>query len=99
MGQVRARPERTILKTVVFGEHSQLKSIKGKLLKLGARPALMSGSGSALFGMFPSRELRDRALDSFRKEFDKDKVHPRDYGEPQPLSRNVEAASGSYFRH
>jgi len=61
---------------VVFGEHSQLKSIKGKLIKLGARPALMSGSGSALFGMFPSRELRDRALDSFRKDFDKDKVHP-----------------------
>jgi 4-diphosphocytidyl-2-C-methyl-D-erythritol kinase len=62
--------------TVVFGEHSQLKSVKGKLLKLGARPALMSGSGSALFGMFSSRELRDRALDSLRKEFDKDKVHP-----------------------
>ena len=60
---------------VVFREHSQLKSIKGKLLKLGARPALMSGSGSALFGMFPSREIRDRALDSFRKEFDQDKVH------------------------
>jgi len=60
---------------VVFREHSQLKSIKGKLLKLGARPASMSGSGSALFGMFPSRELRDRAFDSFRKEFDKDKVH------------------------
>jgi 4-diphosphocytidyl-2-C-methyl-D-erythritol kinase len=60
---------------VVFREHSQLKSIKGKLLKLGARPALMSGSGSALFGMFPSRQLRDRALDSFRKEFDQEKVH------------------------
>jgi 4-diphosphocytidyl-2-C-methyl-D-erythritol kinase len=60
---------------VVFGEHSQLKSIKGKLLKLGARPALMSGSGSALFGMFPSRQMRDRAHDSFRKEFDQDKVH------------------------
>lgn len=61
--------------TVVFGEHPQLKSIKGKLLKLGARPALMSGSGSALFGMFPSRELRDRAYESFRRDFDKDKVH------------------------
>ena len=56
--------------SVVFREHSQLKSIKGKLQKLGARPALMSGSGSALFGMFSSRELRDRAFDSFRKEFD-----------------------------
>ncbi len=61
--------------SVVFGLHPQLKSIKGKLLKLGARPALMSGSGSSFFGIFPSRELRDRAAKSFRKEFTKDKVH------------------------
>jgi 4-diphosphocytidyl-2-C-methyl-D-erythritol kinase len=61
--------------SVVFGLHPQLKSIKGKLLKLGARPALMSGSGSSLFGIFPSRELRDRAAKSFRKEFAKDKVY------------------------
>ncbi len=61
--------------TVVFREHPQLKSIKGKLLKLGARPAMMSGSGSAFFGMFPSRELRARALDSLRREFRKDQIH------------------------
>jgi len=60
---------------VVFGLHPQLKSIKGKLLRLGARPALMSGSGSSLFGIFPNRELRDRAVESFRKEFAKDKVY------------------------
>jgi 4-diphosphocytidyl-2-C-methyl-D-erythritol kinase len=60
---------------VVFGLHPQLKSIRGKLLKLGARPALMSGSGSSLFGIFPSRELRNRAVDSFRKEFEKDRVY------------------------
>ena len=61
--------------SVVFGRHPQLKSIKGKLLRLGARPALMSGSGSSLFGIFPSRQLRDRAVESFRKEFTKDKVY------------------------
>jgi 4-diphosphocytidyl-2-C-methyl-D-erythritol kinase len=60
---------------VVFPLHPQLKSIKGKLLKLGARPALMSGSGSALFGIFPSRVLRDQAVDSLRKELGKDRVH------------------------
>ena len=60
---------------VVFGLHPQLKSIKGKLLRLGARPALMSGSGSTLFGIFPDRMLRDRAADSFRKEFAKDNVY------------------------
>ena len=56
--------------TVVFGLHPQLKSIKGKLLKLGARPALMSGSGSSIFGIFPNRQLRDRAVESFKKEFE-----------------------------
>jgi len=61
--------------TVVFRQHPQLKSIKGKLLKLGARPALMSGSGSTLFGIFPSRELRDRAARMFRREFAGDQVH------------------------
>jgi len=59
---------------VVFRLHPQLKSIKGKLLKLGARPALMSGSGSSLFGIFPSRQLRDRAVESFRKDFTESKV-------------------------
>jgi 4-diphosphocytidyl-2-C-methyl-D-erythritol kinase len=60
---------------VVFRMHPQLKSIKGKLLKLGARPALMSGSGSSLFGIFPSRQLRDRAAESCKKEFTETKVY------------------------
>jgi 4-diphosphocytidyl-2-C-methyl-D-erythritol kinase len=60
---------------VVFRLHPQLKSIKGKLLKLGARPALMSGSGSSLFGIFPSRQLRDRAAKSFKKEFTESKIY------------------------
>ncbi len=55
--------------TVVFREHPQLKSIKGKLLKLGAGRAMMTGSGSAVFGLFPNRELRDRAAERFRQEF------------------------------
>jgi 4-diphosphocytidyl-2-C-methyl-D-erythritol kinase len=62
--------------SVVFRQHPQLKSIKGKLLKLGARPALMSGSGSTIFGIFPSRPQRDRAAGWFRKEFAGDQVHP-----------------------
>ena len=59
---------------VVFERHPQLKSIKGKLLKLGARSALLSGSGSALFGIFSSRDWRDRALASIAKEIGNDKV-------------------------
>jgi 4-diphosphocytidyl-2-C-methyl-D-erythritol kinase len=61
---------------VVFSQHPQLKSIKGKLLKLEARPALMSGSGSTIFGIFPNRQSRDRAARWFQGEFGSDKIHP-----------------------
>ncbi|MBZ5611206.1 MAG: 4-(cytidine 5'-diphospho)-2-C-methyl-D-erythritol kinase [Acidobacteriia bacterium] len=61
---------------VVFRQHPQLKSIKGKLRKLGARPALMSGSGSSVFGVFESRAARDRAAQALGKEFPGDQVHP-----------------------
>lgn len=62
--------------TVVFRRHPQLESIKGKLLKLGARRAMMTGSGSALFGLFATRELRDRAAAVFRREFSRTQVYP-----------------------
>lgn len=45
----------------VFARFPQLKLLKTKLRKLGARPALMTGSGSALFGIFESREDARRA--------------------------------------
>jgi 4-diphosphocytidyl-2-C-methyl-D-erythritol kinase len=62
--------------TVVFHQHPQLKSMKGKLLKSGAWRAMMTGSGSALFGLFPNRESRDRAAGLFRRDFVEDQVHP-----------------------
>lgn len=46
---------------VVFGQYPQLKSIKRKLRKLGARPAMLTGSGAALFGLFGSRSEAVRA--------------------------------------
>ncbi len=54
--------------TVVFRQHPALKSIKQELVKLGARPALMSGSGSAVFGLFPKRDKLPRAIQSLGKE-------------------------------
>ena len=53
---------------VVFDQYPALKSIKLRLLKLGAQPALMSGSGSAVFGLFPDRDQVRRAIQSFGKE-------------------------------
>ncbi len=53
---------------VVFRDHRGLKSIKTKLQRLGAAPAMLTGSGSALFGIFSAREKMERALPLFRKE-------------------------------
>jgi len=75
-GVAQELKSRNDFETVVFHQHPQLKSIKGKLLKSGARRARMTGSGSALFGLFASRELRDRAAGMFRKEFSSNRVYP-----------------------
>jgi 4-diphosphocytidyl-2-C-methyl-D-erythritol kinase len=53
---------------VVFHRHPSLRALKGKLLRLGARPALMTGSGSCLFGIFATPEARDGASCQFQGE-------------------------------
>ncbi len=52
----------------VFREHPALKSLKRKLIKAGAEPVMMSGSGSSLFGIFRTRRELDRAAQSFGSE-------------------------------
>jgi 4-diphosphocytidyl-2-C-methyl-D-erythritol kinase len=69
-------PSGNDFETVVFHQHPQLKSMKGKLLKLGAWRAMLTGSGSALFGLFASRESRDRAAGMFRSSFAGVPVYP-----------------------
>ncbi len=54
--------------TVVFEQQGRLAALKRRLIRAGARPALMTGSGSALFGLFAEREQADRALEGFRGE-------------------------------
>jgi len=49
--------------TAVFARFPQLKLLKTRLRNLGARPAMMTGSGSAIFGMFESREGAVGALE------------------------------------
>ena len=53
---------------VVFAQHPQLARWKRRLQKLGAKPAMMTGSGSALFGLFCSREEVSRAIRSIEGE-------------------------------
>ncbi len=51
----------------VFAQFPQLETVKARLLRLGARPALMTGSGSALFGLFETRDSAVRARETFRQ--------------------------------
>ena len=46
---------------VVFQQYPKLKTILGKLSKSGAAGVRMTGSGSAIFGLFDSVEGRERA--------------------------------------
>jgi 4-diphosphocytidyl-2-C-methyl-D-erythritol kinase len=49
----------------VFPQHRSLAAIKKRLLRAGASVALMTGSGSALFGLFPDRNRISVALQSW----------------------------------
>jgi 4-diphosphocytidyl-2-C-methyl-D-erythritol kinase len=52
----------------IFRKHPPLRALKHKLIKLGASSAMMSGSGSSIFGIFADRTDVSRAVKSFRKE-------------------------------
>jgi 4-diphosphocytidyl-2-C-methyl-D-erythritol kinase len=54
--------------TVVFRQHPQLKTLAGKLRKLGAAGVRMTGSGSAVFAVFDSREQRESVIGILKKD-------------------------------
>ena len=53
---------------VVFEKHPRLRAFKRQLERLGATPAMLSGSGSALFGVFGERGQARRACELLGKE-------------------------------
>ncbi|HYA18529.1 MAG TPA: 4-(cytidine 5'-diphospho)-2-C-methyl-D-erythritol kinase [Bryobacteraceae bacterium] len=53
---------------VVFARHPELSEIRDRLLSLGARHAMMTGSGSAIFGVFAGRATLEAARGSFPGE-------------------------------
>jgi len=50
---------------VVFERHPELGKIKEQLQRYGAKPAAMTGSGSAIFGIFEKPAQLERAAKSF----------------------------------
>ncbi|HLA41683.1 MAG TPA: hypothetical protein VJ417_16890, partial [Candidatus Glassbacteria bacterium] len=58
-------PQDTIVndfEPVVFAHHPELCELKHLLLDSGARVAMLSGSGSGIFGLFDSEKKRDSAV-------------------------------------
>jgi 4-diphosphocytidyl-2-C-methyl-D-erythritol kinase len=56
------------LESVTVARYPRIKLLKEKLIAEGAAGALMSGSGSAVFGLFDSRGNAARALSRLQKE-------------------------------
>jgi 4-diphosphocytidyl-2-C-methyl-D-erythritol kinase len=54
---------RNDFETVVFEQHRKLATLKKRLVRAGATVALMTGSGSALFGLFPDSNGISRAIE------------------------------------
>jgi 4-diphosphocytidyl-2-C-methyl-D-erythritol kinase len=54
---------RNDFETVVFEQHRKLATLRNRLVRAGATLARMTGSGSALFGLFPDRNGIHRATE------------------------------------
>ena len=54
---------RNDFEAVVFEQHPKLAAIKRRLVRAGATAAMMSGSGSALYGLFRDRNAIFRAIE------------------------------------
>ena len=54
------------LEEVVLGVHPEIAEVKRRLVSLGARHALMSGSGATVFGVFDNSQLTEQAAFEMR---------------------------------
>jgi 4-diphosphocytidyl-2-C-methyl-D-erythritol kinase len=64
-GSLEQLPLENDFEQVVFKLHPELAAVARKLRRLGAKPAMMTGSGSAIFGVFPSAEEARAAAQHF----------------------------------
>jgi 4-diphosphocytidyl-2-C-methyl-D-erythritol kinase len=59
-------PLKNDFEPAVFKTHPELAAVARKLRRLGAKPAMLTGSGSAVFGVFDSSAGARRAAGEFR---------------------------------
>jgi 4-diphosphocytidyl-2-C-methyl-D-erythritol kinase len=59
---------RNDFETAVFERYPEIAATKRKLQRLGAKPVMMTGSGSAVFGVFADTDKMLAAATSFRGE-------------------------------
>ncbi|MFC1478926.1 hypothetical protein ACFL57_05665, partial [Candidatus Margulisiibacteriota bacterium] len=57
------------LESVVLKEYPEIEKIKEQLLNLGAVSALMSGSGSTVFGIMPDQAAAEAALQNLPNSY------------------------------
>lgn len=58
------------LEQVTVVQHPQIEQVKGRLMAMGAQGALMSGSGSTVFGVFSERSGAEKAAARLQQESD-----------------------------
>lgn len=59
---------RNDFESAVFGFEPEVKRVKEALMRVGAREALMSGSGSSVFAIFDNREAQMLAFSELKRE-------------------------------
>ncbi len=64
-----AQGMRNVLESVVVKAHGEIGVIIGEFMELGALGSRMSGSGSAVFGLFDNEELADKAFERFHEKY------------------------------
>jgi 4-diphosphocytidyl-2-C-methyl-D-erythritol kinase len=63
-------PGENDFEAVVFEKHRRLAVLKRRLIQAGASPAMMTGSGSALFGLFRNSAEVSRASQLLKRSAD-----------------------------
>ena len=74
---------RNVLESVTVKAHGEISRIIDEFLKLGALGSRMSGSGSAVFGLFDDDTLAGKAFERFRSRY-------RDVFYTETIGREVE---------